>query len=397
MATKKNTKSPSVNKKEISTPKRKVCCACPSDKNEKTLSAFYRSYNPMHTDGYIPMCKECVQSSCYNEDEDEIDVEGLKNILRQIDRPYIEKILQSSIEQYNDTYAGKNVPKNNKKRIIGYYFKNIQTLRQYTAMSWVDGMEWEKKEEEKNKKMRHKTVSMPNQKNKDSKPQDEDDDIIYSLDDNSNFTVTQDIIKLFGSGYKKKEYKAMWDKYQFLKISYPDVTNLHVEALVTYIRFKVKEEFATALGDVAEAEKWSNAAVKASDKAKINPSQLSQNDLLGGLNSFSELLQAVEQAVDIIPILPQFRFRPNDAVDFNIWCMINYLRDLEGKPLCEYEDVYKFYDDRKQDYIDQYGDPYGIFTEDTTDSNRDKIKKFITLPDDYNTFEDIPSVGDDNE
>ena len=47
----------------------------------------------------------------------------------------------------------------------------------------------------------------------------------------------------------------MWEKYQFLKTSYPDVTNLHVESLITYIRFKVKEEIATAKGDVAEAEK----------------------------------------------------------------------------------------------------------------------------------------------
>ena len=53
------------------------------------------------------------------------------------------------------------------------------------------------------------------------------------------------------------------------------------------------------------------------------------------------------------------------------------MRDLEGKPLCEYEDVYKFYDERKKEYIDQYGDPYGIFEGDTTESNRDSIKNFI--------------------
>ena len=349
----------------------------------------------MHTDGYIPMCKECIQNKCF---KDEIDVEGLKNILRQIDRPYIDKVLQSSIKQYNDTYEGKRVAKRNKLKIIGYYFKNIQTLRQYTTMNWIDGVEWEEKEEEKNQRKRHKLVSMPETDiKKQTDDIDEDEDIIYLLDDSKDFVVTQDIVRLFGPGYKKKEYKAMWDKYQFLKTSYPDVTNLHVESLVTYIRFKVKEEMATAKGDISEAEKWNSAAVKASEKAKINPSQLSQSDLLGGLNSFSELLQAVEQAVDIIPILPQFKYRPNDAIDFNIWCLINYLRDLEGKPLCNYEDIYKFYDDRKRDYIEQYGDPYGIFTDDPTELNRDKIKKFITLPNDYNPPDEVIDDGEINE
>jgi hypothetical protein len=173
----------------------------------------------------------------------------------------------------------------------------------------------------------------------------------------------------------------MWEKYQFLSASYPDVTNLHTEALVTYVRFKVQEELATASGNAADAERWSGVAMKAADKAKINPSQLSQSDLQGGLNSFSELLQAVEQAVDVIPILPQFKYRPNDAVDFNIWCYVNYIRRLEGKPLCDYADVYDFYDERKQEYIEQYGDPYGIFKDDPTPSNRAAVERFIDEPD----------------
>jgi len=70
-------------------------------------------------------------------------------------------------------------------------------------------------------------------------------------------------------------------------------------------------------------------------------------------------------------------------LDFNIWCYINYIRDLEGKPLCDYEDIYKFYDKRKTEYIEQYGDPYNIFKDELTEENRDKIKKFISLPKDY--------------
>ena len=162
-----------------------------------------------------------------------------------------------------------------------------------------------------------------------------------------------------------------------LKNNYKEKTNLHTEALLNYIRYRVKEEIATAKGDVKEAKEWGELANKAATSAKINPSQLSKADLSDGLSTFSELSQAVEKEVDIIPILPRFKYRPNDALDFNIWCYVNYIRDLGGLPPCNYEDVYSFYDRRKEDYIKQYGDPYGIFTDDTSEKNRDKIKIFI--------------------
>ena len=106
----------------------------------------------------------------------------------------------------------------------------------------------------------------------------------------------------------------------------------------------------------------------------------------------SELTKSLEQAVDVIKILPRFKYRPNDAVDFNIWCYVNYERRLNGQPEVTYEDVYKFYDEKKKQYIEQNGDPYGIFSNDTTERNRDTVKTFIKLPDDYDDL-----GGEDNE
>ena len=158
---------------------------------------------------------------------------------------------------------------------------------------------------------------------------------------------------------------------------------MHTEALVTYVRYKVKEEMAVAAGKPTEAKTWGELAMKQADKAKINPNQLSKADLQGGLSTIGEIAQAVEQNIDIIPILPQFRYRPNDAVDFCIWNYINYARNLEGKPLVEYKDVYKFYDKMREDYITSTGDPYGIFDGDPTLNNRGKVEQFIKLPDEY--------------
>ena len=104
---------------------------------------------------------------------------------------------------------------------------------------------------------------------------------------------------------------------------------------------------------------------------------MSKADLSGGLSTFSELSEAVEKEVDIIPILPQFKYRPNDALDFNIWCYVNYIQDLMGLPMSDYDELYKFYDERVEDYVAQYGDPYGIFDDDPSVKNRDNIKQFI--------------------
>ena len=56
------------------------------------------------------------------------------------------------------------------------------------------------------------------------------------------------------------------------------------------------------------------------------------------------------------------------------------------------DELYSFYDKRKQDYIAQNGDPYGIFTNDTAEKNRETVKTFIKLPDDYDEM-----AGDEND
>ena len=391
MTKSKNTNKTIKEKKEVKT---KICISCPADKAEKPVKEFYVSYNPIHADGRLPMCKDCIIKSCFYEDGFEINVEGLKKILRQLDKPFIEPLLQSSIDEYNKSFGGKRARKDIRKLIISYYFKNINSLPQYKYVNWEEGIALNEKikRERKGSNLIIENGYDIEKKSKRNKKVDELPK--YDLD-YSKFEVTEEIIKLFGGGFTRQEYKLMWDKYNFLKQSYPDFTTLHIESLVSYVRLKVKEELAIARGDVDEATKWGSAAVKAAEKAKINPSQMSQNDLEGGISSISELSLAIEKAVDVVKILPKFKFRPNDAVDFTIWCYINYLRKLEDKPLCEYEDIYKFYDERKKAYLDQYGDPYGIFTDDPTEKNREAIEKFITLPSDYDEL--IENAEDESD
>lgn len=328
------------------------CTACGKF---KPRSDFYISYNEMHAaTGVLPYCKPCIKSMC-NDKFGELDKEKTLRMLRTIDRPYIDMMWQKAINK-----KGENK--------VGTYLRLIN-LQQYRNMKWQDGdLDLLDKPDE---------IKPPLTELKNVEP------VKTEVEKFKDFKVTNDIIKLFGNGFTDEEYFHMWNKYQFLSANYTEQTNMHTEALVTYIRYKVKEEMAIANDKAADAKTWGELAMKQAEKAKINPNQFSKADLQGGLTTIGEIAQAVEQEKDIIKILPRFRFRPNDAVDFCIWNYINYARDLEGKPLVEYSDVYKFYDKMRENYMAETGDAYGIFNDDPTLTNRPKIEKFIELPEEY--------------
>ncbi|MCI8380129.1 MAG: hypothetical protein HFH72_16795 [Lachnospiraceae bacterium] len=372
---------------------KKVCTCCHEEKN---LTDFYYSSSPMYSlDERIPVCKECCKTSVLSEDG-RIDFDKFKDLLRNIDKPLYFDLLFSSEESVKkeNSYLSDEEVSLHGYEILQKYF-TLVAMRQDKAKSYSDAEKEGFIHQNSNRTKKEKDEILNryshliNQYSKPNKTvhaqqmfKNNKDNEIINIED-KEFEVTQDMIDMFGEGYTRLEYRKMLKKYNDMTKTYVIQTNLHKEALLTYVRFKVKEEMATAKGDVQEAQKWYQAAQDAAEKAKITPRQLSKEDLQGGITSFSEIFKAVEQAVDVIPILPRFKYRPNDALDFNIWCYINYARDLQGLPQCEYEDVYKFYDKKKQEYLEQYGDPYGIFDDDPSEELRDNIKKFITLPKDY--------------
>lgn len=338
-----------------------TCKSCGKDKKK---SEFYVSYSELDSaTGVLPYCKDCVRAMC-SDKFGKLNKDRLLQMLRKIDRPYIDKMYKRVINE--------NEPDDN--NLVGKYLRYIN-MKQYRPMKWLDGDL--DKLDEKNANLNPPLM--------DIKKYDPVETTIEKFED---FKVNDDIIKLFGTGYTDEEYFHMWNKYQFLSQNYTETTNMHTEALVTYVRYKVREEMATAAGKAKEAKDWGDLAMKQAERAKLNPNQFSKADLQGGLTTIGEIAQAVEENVDIIPILPQFKYRPNDAVDFCIWNYINYARALEGKPLVEYEDVYKFYDTMRDNYISSTGDPYHIFDKDPTLENRGKVKQFIQLPKEYNEKED---------
>lgn len=267
---------------------------------------FYNSNSPMFPNGKVTICKKCLKEMInYN------DINSIYQMLQTMDLPFIEEIWSSCEEGNGDTF--------------GNYIRQVNSLPQFKNMRWKDSSFMSGS----NNKMTNGIIT--------NEPLLKDQERIRLIDK-------------FGLGYSDEELYSFEKKYELLKNNYPEKTAMHTESLLTYIRYRVKEEMATARGDVAEAQKWGQLADKASERAKLNPSQLSKADLSGGLNGFGELVRAVEQAVDIIPILPKFKKKPQDAIDWTLWCYINYVRRLKNLPDAEYEDIWKFYDERKKEY-----------------------------------------------
>ena len=310
---------------------------------------FYISYHLYHANGKLPFCKKFIKNKVYKSD-DSVDVEKFKTLLMQLDLPFLQEIYDKTLESGSDP--------------VGNYFRMINALPQYKEMTWKDG--WDISIEEEIERILA------------------DEDRRIDITKPTNKMTRKELLRLkerWGFDYDIEELYLFEKKYMMLKDNYSERTAMHTEALFNYVRYRVKEEMATAKGLIKEAKEWGDLANKAAVAAKINPSQLSKADLSDGLSTFSELSQAVEREVDVIRILPRFKYRPNDAIDFNLYCYINYERKLAGLPPITYEEVYSFYDKSIKDYVDQYGDPYEIFKDDPALKNRDKIKRFIQVDD----------------
>ena len=321
---------------------------CPSCEKHLNLVHFYNSTSKLHSDAKIPYCKDCLKKMIVD-DEGYINDELLKKTLRTIDRPFVYRIWENSLNESNKR----------RKEPFGMYMKNISLS--HRDLTWDESIFDDADERQ-----------LAEEANESEYPE-------YKKPKSVRLTKEEldRLEEKWGSGYQKEELLAFERKYEDLKNNYPEKTAMHTESLKTYVRYKTKEEFATAKNAIQDAKQWGDLAFKAATNAKINPSQLSKADLSDGLSTFSELSQAVEAEVNVIRILPEFKSQPNDVIDFNLWCYANYVRHLKGLPECSYEEIYEFYDRNVENYIKQYGDPNGIFEQDNTKKNREQVKTFI--------------------
>lgn len=121
-----------------------VCTCCGKHATKSSLEKlFYISYSPFHIkSGRCPVCKECmVKNSTRN---NIFNFEMFIEVLREVDKPYFETELESSIQQVmrenskdSVEFTKDMVLKTKAESIIGYYIKNIAL--NFKDLTFMDG------------------------------------------------------------------------------------------------------------------------------------------------------------------------------------------------------------------------------------------------------------------
>ncbi|MNH66542.1 hypothetical protein D3C73_185750 [compost metagenome] len=103
----------------------KMCTSCKEMRPIKT--SYYVSYSPFNADGRIDICKTCLKKNIdYN------NVQTIKDVLLQINRPFIYQLWVSANEE----------AKLNNKDLFGVYMKNLN-LVDFRNLTWKDSDEKE--------------------------------------------------------------------------------------------------------------------------------------------------------------------------------------------------------------------------------------------------------------
>lgn len=307
------------NKKEIAY----IECQGKNHKGKSRLIApqnFYQSNSPMFPNGKVPICKKCLAEMV-----DYDDMNTIYTVLQTIDVPFF----------YNRWEEMKIKNPNN---TLGNYLRITNSgLNEFNGARYKDSI------------FEPSNISIDKEENID----------IKTTKKRTKFDIegmTHEMLEdKYGVGYTDEEYYCFEKKWRKLVDSYGQKTSLHIESLTTYIRFRVKEELATAKGDVAEAIKWGQLAEKAQQSGKLNVSQLSKSDISGGVDLVCQIFEAVESEVGVIPLLPKLIEQPMDDADMIIWSLVNYGRTLEDKPRVKYKEIWDFYNDMLDEYCGDKG------------------------------------------
>ena len=154
-------------------------------------------------------------------------------------------------------------------------------------------------------------------------------------------------------------------------------SSMHDISVRNYCKLQVDWDIAQETKDYNAMKELKQPLKDARTDAKLNPSQLKAEDFsTGGANSFSEISRVVAQKHGFIPLPMKYYKQPNDALDFLAWELINYMRHCISLPEVEYEEVYKFYIDKVNEFNEKYQadieqGKLGTLDEETKDKRRE--------------------------
>lgn len=103
---------------------KKECLKC---KELKSITDFYMSNSPNHSDNKFPVCKVCIRKSLKLENPSSQEaIDSVKAVLLEMNRPFLYNQWISSVDESAKT----------KRELFGLYYKNV--VFNYKTYTWLD-------------------------------------------------------------------------------------------------------------------------------------------------------------------------------------------------------------------------------------------------------------------
>ena len=277
--------------------KKKVCPVC--KKTKSIATGFYKSSSPLFAlDGCVPICIDCVKNDVVNEDGT-VNENKLKTMCQRLDKPFYTDELDSAFLQVKSEHgylSDDEVAKQGNK-IVGFFFKNINTLRQNKDKSFADS---------ERDGFSHKTYNV-NAREKKERIANRYGDVIENTNSSSITTSTPQTKKVeeelvyseFWMGeYTQKDIDLLDKYYAGLNRDYKIVTENHRDYAkkIAKASLMMDKAYEDMLKGVTGADKMYSSAKDIFDSlsksAKFSEDKRSINDV--GISSFSKITSIVE-------------------------------------------------------------------------------------------------------
>lgn len=232
-----------------------ICAGC--GKMKKKLD-FFSSTNPIHLNGVIPFCKECIKNMSYD-DYGKFDINRFKKMLMMVDKPYIEEFFNRAIEGEGET--------------IGKYFQKIG------MPAWKD---------KRYKDSQEGLIKV----NKESIPlQNEEDDMAKIL--------------IWGGNYSVTEFEMLEDFYYKLITNYECNTPIQEALYRNLAKIQLNADRALNNNDIEGFNKLMTLSSKLMTDANIKPNQENSANA-DSLGTYGLWVKHIENDEPIPKATPEF-------------------------------------------------------------------------------------------
>ncbi len=286
MATKSNRKvgrpKGSLNSNDHAKTEYKTCIG-DCKKRMPALVNFYASKSAMFTDGRVPICKKCILNSI-----NVADVDSVKKVLRQIDKPFIAIEWQKCLESGKEPF--------------GWYLRQISSLPQYKDLGYESSIDGEI----------------------DSYSYKVQNDIELSEDEIYD-KPTIEVVRKWGTNYSNKEYYELESTWNEMTSANDISTPQHRKQLIYYCKIAVLLDRAIDSGDPGTIEKINKQFLEIQKNSGFRPIDKKAGSESTGIRSFGVIFEEVERDGFIEPWDINVS---QDIVDKTIIYMSNYTRKL---------------------------------------------------------------------